>query len=273
VRTSVERCTSADNLSPTTVSHDDRMVDAMDLDLLGPLVVLALIDSTSFGTLLIPIWLMLHPGPLRPGRLLVFLGTVAVFYFGVGVAAAASASALLPNLATIVESRPFLWVQLTVGVALFFLSFRIGKKKDNPEAGGGRLARWRERALTTGSVGGLIGLALTAVAIELGSMLPYLAAIGLITTAQLAIGQIVAVMAGYCLVMILPALTLLGVRLALRGRIEPLLQRISRWLANGETLAWIVGIVGFLLARDAAFRLGLFEEGFLSFRFGDRDCA
>jgi hypothetical protein len=240
----------------------------MDLALVAPLVVLALIDSTSFGTLLIPIWLMLHPGPLRAGRLLVFLGTVATFYFAVGVAVAAGASALLPNLAAIADSRPFLWVQLTLGVALVFLSFRIGKKKEGQE-GGGRLSRWRERALNTGSVAGLIGLALTAVAIELGSMLPYLAAIGLITTAQLPIVQIVAIMAGYCLVMVLPALVLLGLRLGLRRRIEPLLQRISRWLANSETLAWVVGIVGFLLARDAVARLGLLGGAIQPGELGD----
>lgn len=241
----------------------------MDLELLGPLVVLALIDSTSFGTLLIPIWLMLHPGPVRPGRLLVFLGTVAAFYFAVGVAVAAGAGALLPNLAAIADSRPFLWVQLTAGVALFFLSFRIGRRKKGTEAGGGRLARWRERALTTGSVAGLIGLALTAVAIELGSMLPYLAAIGLITTAQLPAGQVALIMAGYCLVMIIPALALLSGRLAFGHRIEPALERISRWLANSETLAWVVGIVGFLLARDAAFRLGLLGDGFLNIDIGN----
>jgi Sap, sulfolipid-1-addressing protein len=230
----------------------------MDLALLGSLVVLALIDSTSFGTLLIPIWLMLHPGPVRAGRLLVFLGTVAAFYFTVGVAVAAGAGAVLPNLAAIVESRPFLWVQFTAGVALFFLSFRMGRKKGS-DAGGGRLGRWRERALSTGSLAGLIGLALMAVAVELGSMLPYLAAIGLVTTAQLPAAQIALIMAGYCLVMIIPALGLLGARLALGNRIEPLLQRISRWLANSETLAWVVGIVGFLLARDAVIRLGLLE--------------
>lgn len=238
---------------------------SLDLALLGPLAVLALIDSTSFGTLLIPIWLMLHPGPVRAGRLLVFLGTVAAFYFAVGVAVAAGAGAVLPNLAAFVDSRPFLWVQLTVGVALFFLSFRMGRKK-SPD-GGGRIARWRERALTTGSVAGLIGLALTAVAVELGTMLPYLAAIGLVTTAQLPAAQVALVMAGYCVVMIVPALVLLGLRMTLRHRIEPLLQRVSRWLANSETLAWVVGIVGFLLARDAAFRLGLIE-GFLTIEFG-----
>lgn len=32
---------------------------------IGVLVVLALVDSTSFGTLLIPIWLLLTPGKLR----------------------------------------------------------------------------------------------------------------------------------------------------------------------------------------------------------------
>src|SRR5690606_18219621 len=194
--TSVEGCTRRANLSPTTITPHPGIVVGMtlladaaapaslDVALLGPLAVLALIDSTSFGTLLIPIWLMLHPGPLRPGRLLVFLGTVAAFYFAVGVGVAAGAEALLPNLAAIVDSRPFLWVQLTVGVALFFLSFRMGRKKGQDD-GGGRLARWRERAMSTGSVVGLIGLALTAVVVEVGTMLPYLAAIGLVTTAQL----------------------------------------------------------------------------------------
>ena len=42
----------------------------MDVAGLGSLVVLALIDSTSFGTLLIPVWFMLAPGRVRPGRLL-----------------------------------------------------------------------------------------------------------------------------------------------------------------------------------------------------------
>ena len=37
----------------------------MDAGLIGSLVLLALIDSTSFGTLLIPIWMMLAPGRLR----------------------------------------------------------------------------------------------------------------------------------------------------------------------------------------------------------------
>ncbi len=226
----------------------------MDLALLGSLTVLALIDSTSFGTLLIPIWLMLHPGGIRPGRIVVFLGTVAGFYLVVGLAIALGAGAFLPQISRVLDARPVAWAQLVLGVALFFLSFRLDRRK-RPANGGGRLTRWRERALSDGGVGGLAGLALAAAAAEVTTMLPYLAAIGLLTTSDLAPGSVAAVMAGYCLLMILPALILLAVRLGLGERITPLLNRVGAWMASSNTLSWVVGIVGFLLARDAAFRL------------------
>ena len=225
----------------------------MDFALLGSLAVLALIDSTSFGTLLIPIWLLMHPGGIRAGRVLVFLGTVAVFYFAVGVAIALGADAFLPQISRVLDTRPAAWAELVLGVALFFLSFRLDRK--HQRAGGGRLLRWRERALTDGGVAGLAGLALAAAAAEVTTMLPYLAAIGLLTTSELAAGSIALVMAGYCLLMVLPALLLLAVRLTAGDRITPLLTRIGDWMARSNALSWIVGIVGFLLARDAAVRL------------------
>jgi hypothetical protein len=57
----------------------------MNTELLAPLVLLALIDSTSFGTLLIPLWLMLASDRPRPARMLLFLGTVAAFYLLLGI--------------------------------------------------------------------------------------------------------------------------------------------------------------------------------------------
>ncbi|MFF5077834.1 GAP family protein [Actinoplanes sp. NPDC000266] len=224
----------------------------MDLALLGSLAVLALIDSTSFGTLLIPIWLLMHPGPVRAGRMLVFLGTVAVFYFAVGLAVALGADAFLPQITRLLDTRPVSWIQLVLGVGLFFWSFRLDRRRG---AGGGRLARWRERALSDGSAAGLAGLALAAAAAEVTTMLPYLAAIGLLTGSGLGPGAVAVVMAAYCLVMILPALVLLGARLAAGDRLTPLLTRVGDRLARSNALAWIVGIVGFLLARDAAIRL------------------
>jgi hypothetical protein len=229
----------------------------MDLALLGPLAVLALIDSTSFGTLLIPIWLLLDPGRVRSARILVFLGTVAAFYFALGVAVALGAGAFLPRLSRLLDTPPVVWGQLVLGVALFFWSFRLDRAH-RPD-GGRRAGRWRERALASGS--GVAGLALTAAAAEVTTMLPYLAAIGLLTTADLPAAQVTLVMAGYCVLMTVPALVLLLARLAAGDRLTRPLTRFSDRMADSNALSWIVGIVGFLLASDAAGRLSLVQWG------------
>src|SRR5699024_714265 len=59
----------------------------------------------------------------------------------------------------------------------------------------------------------VMGLALTAVAIEAASMLPYLAGFGIITTQGPGWPGSVLLLVGYCIVMIAPALVLLTLRL------------------------------------------------------------
>lgn len=231
----------------------------MTLTTAATLTVLALVDSTSFGTLLIPIWLLLAPGRIRVGRVLVFLGTVAGVYLLLGVALVAGASALFGDLDALAEDPVVTRVQLVVGVGLLVGSFFIGgKKKDGEDRPRGRLLGWRERAMGTGSgIGGLMTLALAAVALEVVTMLPYLAATGLIASTDLGMPARVVVLAGYCLVMILPALVLMAGRLVARRAVGPVLERLSRWMERhgGETTGWIVGIVGFLVARDAVGRM------------------
>nr|WP_244632849.1 hypothetical protein [Aeromicrobium sp. CFBP 8757] len=78
----------------------------MTVALLGTLVVLALVDSTSFGTLLIPIWLMLAPGRLRPGRIVVFLATVAGFYLVLGLLLVAGVARFSDQIADALDTRP-----------------------------------------------------------------------------------------------------------------------------------------------------------------------
>src|SRR5699024_11553258 len=77
---------------------------SMDPALAASLAVLALVDSTSFGTLLIPIWFLLAPGRVRVGRVLVFLGTVAGFYFLVGIALVAGLRAIVGDLGGLLDS-------------------------------------------------------------------------------------------------------------------------------------------------------------------------
>jgi hypothetical protein len=243
----------------------------MDLALAASLAALALIDSTSFGTLLIPIWLLLAPGRVRAGRMLVYLGTIVVFYFAVGMAIVLGATTFIEDIGALLDTRPAMWAQLVLGLGLLALSFRFDSKKRAKE--GGRMSRWRERALgadTEASGGGtrtrasvlpLAGLALAAATIEVATMLPYLAAIGMVTSAGLGGAETTLTMAGYCAVMVAPALVLLAARLVARDAVEPLLVRINDWMVKhaASTTGWVLGIVGFLVARDAAWRLGLLE--------------
>ncbi|SHG46067.1 GAP family protein [Geodermatophilus nigrescens] len=233
----------------------------MDLELLA-LVPLALVDSTSVGTLLLPIWFLLAPGRVRARRLLVFLGTIAGFYLLVGLALLAGAEALRDRAAGLGDSSALTVVQLLLGVTLFASSFAMGRRREGSRRSG-RVLRWRDRAVGGGEGGGeggtgvLVGLALGAGLLELATMLPYLAAIGLLGGSGLSPVLQGGVLAGYCLVMVLPALLLLALRLLAARQVEPLLARVGSWLerTGAETTAWVVGIAGFLLARDALGRL------------------
>ena len=233
----------------------------MTLALLGGLVVLALIDSTSFGTLLIPIWLMLAPGLLKPSRLLIFLGTVAAFYFALGLLLTAGVTAFSDQIEEALDTTPVQIVQLALGIALLVLAFRIGHRKGGDE--GGRIAHWRHSAMSEGgSTRALMSLALGAAVLEAASMVPYLAAIGLLSTSDLSWPAMAALLATYCIVMIAPALVLLAGRILAQARIQPLLQRVNDWMVrNGaENTGWILGIIGFLLAANALDGLGILAQ-------------
>nr|BFF20804.1 hypothetical protein GCM10025730_43250 [Promicromonospora thailandica] len=123
----------------------------------------------------------------------------------------------------------------------------------------GRLGRWRERALGSESGGGsaLALLAVGAGLVEVATMLPYLAALGLIGTQGPGWPVSGLWVLGYCVVMVAPALLLTAARLVAARLVERPLGRLDAWLTRNaaSTTAWVVGIVGFLVARDAIGRL------------------
>lgn len=238
----------------------------MNIDLLAPLVLLALIDSTSFGTLLIPLWLMLAPGRPRPGRILLFLGTVAGFYLMLGLALLLGASTLLGTLQQTGNSHPLRVAQLVVGVGLMVLGVlmepwtkagkarRIARRAEKLARSGPSLQmRMRERATNASApVGAVIVLAMTAAVIEAASMIPYLAAIGILTASELSLAERGTVLFGYCLVMIAPALLLLAARLSLHEHVAPALTKLEALLSRNanEVIAWVIFFVGLYLVGD-----------------------
>ena len=234
----------------------------MEPALLLPLAGLALVDSTSVGTLVLPLWLMLAPGRVRVGRVLLFLSTVAVAYLLLGTALLLGAGQVLGPLRAALETTAGHVAQLVVGVVLLVLGLtvepwtRAGKEERRAARaarGPGRLARWRDRARGDGPPGAVMVLAATAVGVEAASMVPYLAAIALLATSGLGTLPAVGVLAAYCLVMVLPALVLLALRVTLHERLTPVLTRVEGWLsrASGETVAWVLSLLGLYLVADA----------------------
>lgn len=112
--------------------------------------------------------------------------------------------------------------------------------------------RWQHRiARALDTRGGLLGLALLAGLLELPTMLPYLAAVGLLTGSGTEWQASAGILGLYCLVMLLPAGLLVAGRLLMGRLLDSPLERLGAWLSrvSGEAVLWVVGIVGFLLLR------------------------
>ena len=235
----------------------------MTIAILAGLTGLALVDSTSMGTLVLPLWMLAHPR-LRASRVLLYLATIAAFYWLIGLGLLLGASALADRWAAIGDSQVTNWVQLVIGVGMLVGSFwpdtPWGKRRAAQRGAGGRAAGWRDRVVGDAArPATVIGVALLAGLVEAASMVPYLGAIGLLSTSGISTFAALATLAGYVVVMCLPALVLLGLRLAFAERTAPMLTRLTDWLSRhtGGAIWWIVGILGFLLAGDAITRLGL----------------
>ncbi|GAA3987918.1 GAP family protein [Allokutzneria multivorans] len=221
----------------------------MTIALLLSLALLALVDSTSFGTLGIPIYLLLALKDRAVLRMMAYLGTVAVFYFGVGVALMLGLRGVFDQFGELLAGRTGYWVSAIAGVAMFAASFWFDSKRRKPKP--------PREPKVGGSLLSMVGLGITAAVIEVATMLPYLAAVGMLTNAGVGPVTWLPVLAGYVVVMILPALLLLVVRALAWTWLKPKLERVHAWILRNKTeaIGWALGIVGFLLARDGIVNL------------------
>lgn len=239
----------------------------MELGVLLGLAGLALVDSTSLGTLVIPVLVLAHP-QVRAGRVLLYLATISIFYFGLGVALLLGADALAGAWNWLDSNRTVDWIRLLVGAGLLVGSFwpetRWAKAAQARRAAAGapnRSGQWVGALVAEGSrAATVVGVALAAGLIEAASMLPYLGALALIGTSGLALPGQLAVLAAYVAVMALPGLVLLALRIVAHRWLAPRLERLSVWLERsaGEAIWWLIGLLGLWLLVDAIGRLGVF---------------
>ncbi|MGP5287054.1 GAP family protein [Glutamicibacter arilaitensis] len=250
-------------------------VEAMDIMTSNPelsLLILALIDSTSIGTLVIPLWLLLRGRREAIAKVLAYLLVIAGFYWIVGVLLRSGLLLIDPG---IFQHRFFRLAGMAVGALMIIwaLTYRTDAQKEasarkkaiahsgaalegpapSPADATGQVPRRLRSRLGTAldTRTGLIALALFAGLLELPTMLPYLAAVGVMQGAGWGTGLQLLALVGYCLVMIVPALVLVGARALAGPRIEAWMQKMGAKASAyaQETLGWVVGIGGYLLIR------------------------
>ena len=232
----------------------------MTLTDLGILAGLALVDSTSVGTLVIPLWLLSRSN-IHPPALLTYLGILNGFYWLVGMVVLIGGEKISQMTSQFNLPLPVIWGQLVVGAGLVLWGLWIDEQ---PAANGlsPRMQRWQEKTLNAAQSPSLLaGLALIAGLFELATMLPYLAALSRLSQMNLAIGSQATWLIAYVLLMTLPALSLLALRILLQDRIASFLLKLETWLTRQSKaiLSTAFMVVGALLALPAAQSLGLLK--------------
>ncbi|MCB4209040.1 GAP family protein [Arthrobacter sp. UM1] len=233
--------------------------------ILPTLALLALMDSSSFGTFDIPI-LMLVQRRVRAAAVLAYLGALAAFYWCLGMALVFGARGLVDAGQHLARLRAFAVGELVLGAALilgslFMSQKRATAKKEARLASGAPptlMQRWQARLVgERASIGAVAGIAVGVGALEAASMLPFLGAMTMVLNAHWPLGLAAAVLAGYVLLMVTPPIVMLLLRVFLGPRIENRLARVYSWMESHSTVifAWVLRAVGVFLLWDAGHRL------------------
>ncbi|MDO5081269.1 GAP family protein [Buchananella hordeovulneris] len=202
---------------------------------------LALLDSMSLGTLVIPLALVVRSRRVEPVALTVYLATVSLVYFAIGIALVAGIDLLSSTFTALQRTTAFHWLTLVLGLGLAGVGI-LWPTPPKPEPGRDVFAD-RPRP---SSLGAMIVLGLGASLTEVVTMVPYLAATGIMSTMPVGWGGKLVLLAAYCLVMVLPAIVLLSLAALLGHRIFPWLSRLAPRLEYETkiTLLWIAALVG-----------------------------
>ncbi|MCQ4618952.1 GAP family protein [Corynebacterium sp. CCUG 59401] len=206
------------------------------------LVGLALLDSLSIGTLVIPLALILLWRSVRVPALAAYLLTVATVYFALGVAMLLGFTGLSSYVERIIDTPVFPWITLILGAILAIYGI-FGPDPVKPAPG--ELPKQLTKSIQT-SLPRMIILGLGASLTEAATMLPYIAAMGIISDWDTPMaGQLIAI-AAYCGVMIAPTVILTAIALVAGQKFFPRLETaIPRLQYEAKvTLLWIAAIVG-----------------------------
>ena len=213
------------------------------------LVGLALLDSLSIGTLVIPLGLILLWRSVRVPALAAYLTTVAAVYFALGVAMLLGFTGLGSYVERITDASAFPWITLVMGAILaIFGIFAPNPVKPAP----GELPKQLNKPIQT-SLPKMIILGLGASLTEAATMLPYIAAMGIISDWDTPMAGQVAAIGAYCGIMIAPTVILAMIALVAGQKFFPRLEKaVPRLQYEAKvTLLWVAAIVGIYMVVNS----------------------
>lgn len=225
-------------LSPKRIKGERRMSTELLLLIGG----LALLDTLSPATLGVTVYLLLTDKEKLTKRLLVYLLTVAGFYFVVGASLMLGLDFLLEIISGVFQNRIVSWTFFVIGGILFIASFYVPTKKSSDLP-----------APKSKSILSMVVLGFTTSFIEVGTAFPYFAAIGIMTTSNLSWVEWSSILAGYNFIMVLPSLVLFLFYLLFGRRMQTSLEKLRVKIANntGSALSWIMCIVGIIMILNS----------------------
>lgn len=203
-----------------------------------------LVDSIGVGTLVIPLWMMVRPS-FRVRVVLLHLGVLGFLYLGVGI----TLLTLIDDVTLAVPGNA--WVRMTVGGVVLVAGLACDRRRRRPTGA------WWMRAPDRAH--GVVLLAVAVGAVEVATMLPYLAAIDAVAASGRGSASAVSILAVYVLITLLPALVLLVVRVAASQLVSSPLRRLMHWVRrwSQDAVGTVLLVVGALLVADAAGELNL----------------
>ena len=215
---------------------------------IASVLLLAVIDSINPSAIVVTLWLLSTAGARVCSRVAVYVATIFVTYFLLGVMMVMGIGALLPSVGHALEGRPGFIVQSVIGLALLIYALTASKRSESPQVVP------RPSAQTAAA---LILLGVTVTVMELPTAVPYFAATALILKAELPLRTSVPLLALYNVIFVLPPVALLVGYLVFRKGLAERYADLSQRLERGgrETMLWVAGLVGGWLFLTGAIEL------------------
>jgi cytochrome c biogenesis protein CcdA len=198
---------------------------------------LAVLDSLNPSALAVTVYLLLATKPYV-SRVLVYVGAVFVSYYVLGLLLFLGIDSLTGRLVRNV--RGFLASDVgyigqgVVGAALLAYGL-IALRRHRPQR-----AR-RPRSHSHAAIA-LLGVIVTVA--EIGTALPYLGAIGILSGAATPLPEVLLILAGYNLIMVAPPLLITLIYRLLGDRIADRLDSAGQWLMAQATSTWLNILAG-----------------------------